>query len=782
MLPIVSIVLALPQGPLTITEFTKNFVKKPGLVNAYVDRKEARLYFELATPNPTTGISAEFIYLDTLRSGLGANEVGLDRGSPGESTLLRFRPVGNRVLVERPNNQFTASSADPDEAKAVEESFPTSIILSLPIKARDMDGKMLVDATDLAVRDAHGSARAMGTGYSLDRDRSTLSVEDVKSFPMNLEFEARLTFASGNPTPAVSSVSPDGRSVTLLQHHSLVALPPDGFTMRPFDVRVGIWDRSVYDFSAPIGQPLIKRTTVRHRLSESKPIVYYVDRGAPEPIRSALIEGARYWTPAFEKAGFPQGFRVELLPADADPDDIRYNVINWVHRSTRGYSYGSTVVDPRTGEIIKGVVSLDSSRGRQDSLVFQGLIGTATMNTGAVDDPVRLSLARLRQLAAHEVGHTLGFSHNFGSSVNDRASVMDYPAPLVRARNGKLDFSQAYVDRIGPWDELLVKYAYQPFPTVTEEAAGLRQIAKAAESLVFLPDADTSEDSGADPRAVRFDNGSDPIAHLREAMEVRKIALLNFGERNLLPNQPLGQLEMVLGPVYFYHRYALNAVLPMVGGLEYQHRNRGDGPAPTQPIAASQQLRALDALLDCVQPDALDLPSGLLPYLAPPAYGYGRTPESFRTQTTYAFDSLSAANTAADLVVSGILNPARCHRIVELSTRNPSLPTLDQVIQTLLNRTYWVPAPKTSRERELRQGVQDVVLNRLMDLADSGSPNVRLRAREALVGLRTRLSKVKSTRSTLIASEINRFLARPLDATPRKPAALPALPGAPIGD
>ncbi len=776
-----------------IGEFAKapTLERREGLLPSYLDRREGKLYLEIPAPDGKTGLSGEFLYAESMRTGLGVNGAGLDRGQPGNTKIVRFRPTGRRVLLEQPNHSFRASSSDADERRAVEESFPVSVVHAFPIVARDPDGRMLVDATSFVVRDAHGTARQLG-GYALDGDRSALVPEACKSFPLNLELEARLTFTTGGTVrPEVAEVSPDGRAITLVQHHSLVKLPEPGYRPRLFDPRGGAWEQVVYDFSAPLGQPLQKRFIYRHRLERvdpaadqsavKKPIVYYVDRGAPEPIRTALLEGARYWTKAFERAGFVDAFRVEVLPADADPEDLRYNVIQWVHRSTRGYSYGSLVADPRTGEILKGKVSLDSSRGRQDVMLFEGLVGADGTAKGGPNDPVTLALARLRQLSAHEVGHTLGFSHNFGSSVDDRASVMDYPAPWVRVKNGLLDFSATYVDRGGEWDDHLVKFAYTDYVSPAEERAGLARILAEGQRLTFLPDQDADEQSGAHPLAVRFDNGGDPVAGFREALAVRKVALDRFGESNVAEGQPLGRLEEVLGPVYFYHRYALNGAAAMVGGMTYSHVVRGDGRAPTAPVPAASQRAALEALLDACQPAALDVPAKLLPLLAPTSYGHERTKEHFSSATTFTFDSLSAANTAADMVIARLLDPARAHRVVELSTRDASLPTLDDVLETVVRRTFWVPAPTTPRERELRQGVQDVVLNRLMDLADTGSPHVAHRAKSTLAAILNRIKDAPGARNQEVAREVRAFLSRPADAAKRRPAALPPLPGAPIG-
>lgn len=757
--------LLAPELPTIAAEVQRlGLSRREGLLPSYLEPRAGKVYLELSPKED--GSAGEFLYRESLRTGVGSNDLGLDRGQLGETYVVRLVVRGEKALMEAQNFGFRASSGDLDEARSVRESFPTSVIWAFPTVARNPDGKILVDATDFAVRDAHGSARALKYGW--DGKRSALEPDGCKSFPLNLEFEAKLTFAnnalSSEDFGPAAGVSADPRTLTLVQHQSLVRLPEGGFKPRPFDPRGGTFDVSYYDFSAPLGSPLVKRFAVRHRLDKDHPIVYYVDRGAPEPIRSALVEGAGWWAKAFEKAGFPGGFKVEVLPPGVDIEDARYNVIQWVHRDTRGYSYGDSVVDPRTGEIVQGRVSLDSSRGRQDTLLFEGLLGTAQTGKGTPTDPARLALARLRQLSAHEVGHTLGFSHNFASSANDRASVMDYPAPRLRLKGGTIDVSQAYATGIGAWDEDVTRFLY---------AGG------EPSKLLFLPDQDADETSGAEPRAVRFDNDDDPVAYLKEAMAIRAFALSRFGEGNLKPGQPTGELQLVLGPVYFYHRYAVDAALRMVGGLRYTNAVAGDGTPPPQPIDGARQRAALEALLDALEPAALDLPPAVLARLAPRSHGQPASREEFSSNTTFAFDGLGAANTAADLVVARLLNPLRLQRVLELSTRNTGLPKVKEVLDRLIARTYR-PRGASPRENAVSMGVENVVLERLMDLSDNATPIVRSDANDALRTIRARLAPGDPWNAEL-TRRIDAFFARPEAAPKRKPAALPILPGAPIG-
>ncbi|HKQ58632.1 MAG TPA: zinc-dependent metalloprotease, partial [Candidatus Eisenbacteria bacterium] len=573
--------LALPAYPAPAPDAfaakTKGATRRDGLFATWLDAKGGRLLVELPAPSGPRNVSASFLYIEGILTGLGSNPVGLDRGQLGDTRVVEFRRVGARVLLEQPNLRYRARSSDSSEVRAVRESFATSVLWGGEIAAEAADGRLLVDLTPFLVRDAHGavaSLKAAGQGgFSLDRDRSALDPSACLSFPDNLEFEALLTFAGDEPGREVRATAPTPQAITLVQHHSFVRLPDGGYTPRRWDPRSGSFEVMFADYAQPIAADLDIRWLVRHRLEKTdpsaersrvkEPIVYYVDPGTPEPIRSALLEGASWWAKAFEAAGFIDAYQVKLLPAGAHPLDVRYNVIQWVHRATRGWSYGGGVIDPRTGEMIKGHVSLGSLRVRQDRMIFEGLAGVEKSGSGAADDPVQMSLARIRQLSAHEVGHTLGFSHNFAaSSYAGRASVMDYPAPLVGVRaDSSLDFSGVYATGAGAWDLQLVRYAYTQFPPGVDERAGLEAILaeNRARGYLYLSDGDTRPAGAAHPLAAMWDNGDDPVAELRKALEVRRIALRRFGEGNITAGTPLSTLGAVLVPLYFHHRYQLEA-------------------------------------------------------------------------------------------------------------------------------------------------------------------------------------------------------------------------------
>jgi hypothetical protein len=742
----------------TLSQKIAGMERKDGLFPLDWDAKSGKLYLEIPAGGGSAG--KDFLLLDHLPYGLGSNDVGLDRGQLGEGRLVHFSRVGGKVLLIAPNLRYRSSSPDLAERIAVTESFAESVIWGFKVEAEDKD-RLLVDATDFFLRDAHGVAeRIQGAGqgsYRLDPNRSAITLDNTKNFPKNTEVEAILTFASdGRPKGQyVASVTPDAHSVTLREHTSLIELPEPGFVPRRFDPRSGFYPFEYRDYSVTINERMDQRFIIRHRLQKRdpsaaisepvKPIVYYVDRGAPEPIRSALVEGANWWSQAFEAAGFKNGFRVEVLPEGADPMDIRYNMIQWVHRATRGWSYGEAVTDPRTGEIIKGQVTLGSLRARQDYKIAEALLSPYLDGKPIPPAMEQMVLARTRQLAAHEVGHTLGLQHNFAaSSIGQGVSVMDYPHPWITLdADGKPNLDKAYAVGIGAWDKAAIRYGYSQFAPGADESKSLEASLKQNETdgLRYITDEDSRPLGSAHPYAHLWDNGPDAPAELERILSVRKAALERFGQEAIRPGEPMSELEETLVPLYLLHRYQTEAAAKLIGGLDYRYAVRGDGAMVTEMLAPERQRKALSAVLQTLDPGTLTLSPDFLNLLPPSPPGYPRTREAFDGYTGLTFDPAGAVEAASNLTASLLFEPTRASRLVEYHARNPQLPGLDEVIDQTLQTTW--EAPRQAGVLEQTQfTVETVILKHLMQLSISSqaSPQARAIARAKLADLESWLT------------------------------------------
>lgn len=685
------------DGLPSIADKTRAMQKFDGFLNFYWDEEEGKLWLEIEKWE-------EILYVNSLSAGVGSNDIGLDRGQIGDSRVVQFRRIGPKVLLVQPNYGYRAISDNPDERQSVQEAFAESVLWGFTVAA-EHDQRVLVDATAFYLRDAHdviGTLKRTEQGeYKLDETRSAFYMPRSKNFPENTEVEVTLTFVGNAAGEWVRQVAPSPQSITVRQHHSFVKLPDDDYQPRKSDPRAGFFGIRYQDYATPISEPLVKRFIARHRLQKKEPaaavseavtpIVYYVDPGAPEPIRSALIEGASWWNEAFEAVGYKDAFQVKLLPAGVDPLDVRYNVIQWVHRATRGWSYGGGVIDPRTGEFIKGHVTLGSLRVRQDFLIAEGLLAPYEEGKPVPATMQEMALARLRQLSAHEVGHTLGLTHNFAASVANRASVMDYPHPYVTINDdGSLDFSQAYDTGIGEWDKAAIAYGYQDFPAGADEQTGLEQIIRdyLKDGLMFISDQDARPAGGAHPFAHLWDNGTDAAAELDRIMQVRAHAIEQFSEKNIPFKTPFAKLEEVLAPLYMSHRYQVDAASKLLGGLFYTYAVRGDGQTVTEIVSPEQQRRALQALLATLTPEALAIPEQILALIPPRAYGYSRDRETFRIRTSVTFDPLAAAETAANETVRFLLHPARAARLIEYHALDSQNPGFAEIVDKLLAATW----------------------------------------------------------------------------------------------
>jgi hypothetical protein len=788
-----------PAKPSTITEKVAGMEKFPGYFPFYWDAKAGKVWLEIDKWN------SEFLYVESLPAGIGSNDIGLDRGQLGQSYIVRFERTGPRVLLIASNYGFRANSDNADERRAVKDAFAESTLWGFEVAAEE-GNRALVDATVFYLRDAHQVPNTLqrlqqGT-FRLDPTRCAFYLANTKNFPQNTEVETTLTFTSEEPGPMVRQVTPNPQAITVREHTSFVELPPPGFKPRVNDPRAGYFGINYMDFATPISEPITRRYISHHRLQKKdpsaamsdpvNPIIYYVDRGAPEPVRSALIEGASWWNQAFEAAGYRNAFRVEVMPVGADPMDVRYNVIQWVHRSTRGWSYGNALTDPRTGEIIQGRVSLGSLRDRQDFLIAEGLLAPyekGKSQTAKIMESI--VLARLRQLAAHEVGHTLGLQHNFAASISNRASVMDYPAPLVKlGADGIPDISGAYARGIGEWDKVTIAYGYQDFPAGSNEQDALDKILSDAfkRGLVYLTDQDARPAGASSSVAHLWDNGANVIDGLAQVMKVRAAALQRFGENNIREGAPMATLEDVLVPLYMYHRYQVEAAAKLVGGEDYTFSLRAKGDKNPQIVPPEEQRRALSAVLDTLKPEELALPESLLRLIPPRPPGYPRTREDFRIRTSPNFDALAPAEAFANHVCDFLFNPERAARLVEYHARDPRYPGLDEVLDRIIEATWKVPVG-SGYPAEIRRTVNGVVLNDLMSLAanDRASNQVRAIAEYRLSLLRDWLMTQRDLTSdeeqrafiVYAANQIRRFQDDPKKMNLTRPNEPPD--GQPIG-
>jgi hypothetical protein len=836
------------QGPEipTVEEHTEGMTRMEGLFDLYWDESTGSLFWEI------TGLNQDFLYQVSMGSGLGSNPVGIDRGQLRGTVVLRPERIGPRLLLMEPNYRFVANSDNPTEVQAVRDAFAPSVHWGFDVAAAS-DDRILVDATDFFLRDARGIVQQLqrtGQGsYRLDRSRSAVHMPATKSLPANTEVEAMLTFTTDQPGRLVNAVAASGEAVTLRVHHSLIRLPGPGFETRIADPRIGVNGPNLLDYATAIDEDMRVRLAARHRLerrdptaerSEAvEPIVYYLDPGTPEPVRSALVEGAAWWNDAFEAAGYIDAFQVRILPDTVDPQDIRYNMIHWTHRRTRGYSYGNSIIDPRTGEIIRGVVNLGSLRLRQDYLLGQGMVppfpggissaegagyfgaaatvlGQAPLSAAAGapwtdgytegvwgmwdlspapefeyltqvapnSDAVEMALARVRQLSAHEVGHTLGLPHNYIASAQGRESVMDYPAPLVEVTSdGRLDLSNAYLPRIGEYDKVSINWLYRDFPDGSDVQGGLDAIVRDAldRDVRYVGHNNNNFIGAGHQYAGVWDNGSNLVDHLEVELRVREIGLERFGLDVLKPGEPLSNLEYVLLPLYMHHRFQLRSAVESLGGADYRPAVKGDGQEPITIIPGAEQRRALEVVLRTLDPDFLALPERIVEMIPPTADRYDRG-EAFPGNTERLFDPLGAAEAAANFTVGEIFQPQRMARLENYGSMG-DYPDLAEVVDRVLEATWDAPVPGDEYRQGVQRIVQRSVVDRMIQQASlEGNPaQVRAVLADRLDRLATRLedSGVDSPHARLVAGDVRRWQARTDGLMPGPILQMPA--GDPIG-
>lgn len=776
-------------------QLTQGTEKFSGFMDYYYDSDKGKIYLAIDKLNE------EMIYVNYLSAGIGSNDIGLDRGKIGDSKIIKFKKLGSKVLMFQPNYGYRATTENALEKKAVEEAFAQSIIHGFEVVAEE-DWSVLVDATDFFINDAYGVGeilkRQKEGSYSFDKSRSAFNSEGSRNFPENTEIDCWITLKGQASGREIRSVTPDAGYVTVRQHHSFVQLPDEDYKPRRFDVRAGYFQTSFQDYGVPIEDDITQRFITRHRLKKQnpeaesseavEPIIYYLDPGTPEPIKSALMEGAQWWNQAFEAAGYKNAFQMKILPEDADPLDIRYNVIQWVHRSTRGWSYGMSVVDPRTGEIIKGHVSLGSLRVRQDYLIATGLLSPFTDGKNSDPRMKELALARLRQLAAHEVGHTLGLAHNYIASTEGDASVMDYPHPNVKLnKNGSIDISNAYDTGIGEWDKVAIRYGYSEH--AEGETESLNDILEEAydQGLRFISDRDARDPGGAHAQAHLWDNGQNAATQLNDLLAVRKVALNKMDASVIKTGEPLAKIQEALIPIYFMHRYQTEAAVKMIGGMDYNYKTKGDNQKSASILSPEMQMQAVNSLIESVKPASLALPEDLLAAVHPRPIGYYNGRELLNGRTSITFDALGASEQLAAFTFDLLLHSARLARLVEFNSRDAQYPGVSAVLNSFKQEIF-NSENLSDYHLAIQQSVQFVYVQSLMKSAlnKSNSPMVLSAIHEHIKDIKKDMSGTNSWRSNqekafadFLVDQIEEFFENPKEYTVKTPYELP--PGSPIG-
>lgn len=608
----------------------------------------------------------------TILGGVGLSSVGVDRGAVGPSLLCRIDAAGTSAAVTAVSTAFGSMDLDGPGPRAARDSFAEAVISHCATDGGECDLSAVATFDFLNV--ARMLSNAKGQVFHIDDGRSR--VTRVVRYPDCLRIDAVLTFCPRDTVPepaAQTGHSPVARrptplgfpapldAVSIRQQVVIRRLPEPGYRPVPFDPTVGETSHfATHDFDRLLERDSFVPLASRFRLDPGggREIVFYLDPAIPNPLRDAIREGAGWWRAAFLRAGFGPCFRVADLPDDVDIEDPRINLVLWVHRGDRGWSFGSTQIDPRTGEILRGLVVLGSQRVEEVRAIAEGVL--CPYATDRVEDVFDVVLARMRQLAVHEVGHALGLAHNFASHLHSELSVMDYPGPrFVVDEAGRIDHTRAYSSGLGPWDFRQIAALY------TDGWREERPGEAGGDDTLYITDADSRVDDAANGESGTWITRGQPFDEMRRVLAVRSRALELFSEGVAAPGSDSGEIVRRFMLVYLMHRYQVIALAKVIGGSRRRYaRVEREGFAGRESVLdPAMQRQALHDLGPLFEPAFLRVPPRLVNLLVAPSGGLDRRSDDFFSRTRGTFDIVSAMAAGADLVAAQVLAPTRLNRV-----------------------------------------------------------------------------------------------------------------------